>query len=132
MVEKRNKYLYSIELILLKFLPAFISLLYFIGTTLDLLGRDASILSFISGMSLLPLLFMYVSSYVFKFCGYHRMFLHYISLNMLFNCIDWYIGIPLTNKEYLIVFILVSLVFMFIILYLYLKSRNENINKQIT
>jgi hypothetical protein len=127
-VERRNKYLYQLELILLKFLPVLISILYFVGTILTLFNIDVSILSYISGMSILPLLFMYVSSYVFKFCEYHRMFLHYISFNLILNCIDWYIGIPLNNVEYLSIFLLVTCIFMFIILYFYLKSKNEKSN----
>jgi hypothetical protein len=124
-VEKRNKYLYKIELLLLKFLPVVISVLYFISTLLCLFNIDTSILSYISGMSVLPLLFMYVSSYVFKFCEYHRMFLHYILFNLVLNCIDWYIGIPLNNIEYVSIFVLITCVFLFIILYLYLKSKHE-------
>ena len=127
-MEKRNKTLYYIELSLLKLLPALIAILYFVGTLLDLFGIDTFLLSHISGMSVLPLLFLYVSSYVFKFCEYHRMFLHYITLNLVLNCIDWYIGIPLDNLEYMSLFLIVSCIFMFIILYLYLKSKNEKLN----
>jgi hypothetical protein len=45
---------------------------------MTIFGVDIPILASIAGMSLIPLIFMYISSYVFKFCEYHRMFLHYI------------------------------------------------------
>lgn len=98
---------------------------YFIGTLLSLLEIDVTILSYLSGMSLIPLLFMYLSSYVFQFCSYHRMFLHYILFNMIVNCIDWYIGIPLNNKEFMSIFLIITSLFLFAIIYLHQKSRRD-------
>lgn len=122
-MERKNKNLYLIEIALLKFLPIIISIIYFIGTLLFTFDINVYILTYLSGMSVLPLIFMYVSSYVFKFCEYHRMFLHYITFNLLLNCIDWYVGLPLTNKEYCSAFLLISCVFLFVILYLYFKFK---------
>jgi len=128
---ERNKTLYKVELLILKILPVILAGFYFIGTTLSLFDIDVTIITYLSGMSLIPLLFMYLSSYVFQFCEYHRMFLHYILFNIIANCIDWYIGIPLSNKEYFSVFLIITCIFLFVILYLYLKSRrDEKFNKR--
>lgn len=128
---ERNKTLYKVELLILKILPIILAGFYFIGTTLSLFEIDATIVTYLSGMSLIPLLFMYLSSYVFQFCEYHRMFLHYVLFNMVANCVDWYVGIPLDNKEYFSIFLIISCIFLFVILYLYLKSRRneKSINK---
>lgn len=126
MVERKtvvNKSLYKLEILLLKILPMLLAGFYFIGTILSLFGVNVALITYISGMSLLPLLFMYISSYVFNFCSYHRMFLHYVTFGMVLNCIDWYVGIPLDNRELLGVFLAISCIFLFVILYLYLKSR---------
>ena len=122
---ERNKTLYKVELLILKILPAILAGFYFIGTTLSLFDIDVTIITYLSGVSLIPLLFMYLSSYVFKFCEYHRMFLHYVLFNIIANCIDWYIGIPLNNKEYFSIFLIITCIFLFVILYLYLKSRRD-------
>ena len=122
---KRSKLLYKIEILSLKVLPMLLAVLYFIGTSLSLFGIEITWLSYISGVSLIPLLFMYLSSYVFNFCSYHRMFLHYISFNMIVNCIDWYIGIPISNRLYFAAFTAVTCIFLFVILYLYLKRKKK-------
>ena len=93
----RNKKLYKIELCLLKVLPMIIALFYLINTVTSYFNMDIPILSSIAGLSIIPLIFIYVSSYAFKFCEYHRMFLHYIVVNDVINIYDYYIGIPLDN-----------------------------------
>ena len=74
----RNKTLYKILLILLKYIPIIIGVGYILNTLLLLLGINLSFLSFFIGISLLPWLFLYISSFVFKFCSYHRAFLYYV------------------------------------------------------
>lgn len=77
----KSKNLYKVELYLLKIMPMVIALAYLVNTVSSYFGVDIPILASIAGMSLIPLIFMYISSYVFKFCEYHRMFLHYIAVN---------------------------------------------------
>lgn len=50
-----------------------IALAYLVNTVSSYFGVDIPILASIAGMSLIPLIFMYISSYVFKFCEYHIM-----------------------------------------------------------
>lgn len=88
-------------------------------------GVDIPILASIAGMSLIPLIFMYISSYVFKFCEYHRMFLHYIAVNDIINIYDWYIGISVTNRELFVLHMSITGISLFIILYLYVKSHKK-------
>lgn len=87
----KSKNLYKVELYLLKIMPMVIALAYLVNTVSSYFGVDIPILASIAGMSLIPLIFMYISSYVFKFCEYHRMFLHYIAVNDIINIYDWYI-----------------------------------------
>ena len=81
----KSKNLYKVELYLLKIMPMVIALAYLVNTVSSYFGVDIPILASIAGMSLIPLIFMYISSYVFKFCEYHRMFLHYIAVNDIIN-----------------------------------------------
>lgn len=125
-----NKNLYKLELLLLKFLPFVIALIYFINTLLSLFKIDLPILSYIVGISLLPIVFMYLSSYVFQFCEYHRLPLHYIVINIILCSIEYYVGIPMSVKGLMALHCCIFGICLFVILYLYLKSRrNEKFNR---
>lgn len=93
----RNKFLYKIFLIALKYIPVLITLSYIINTLLYWFGIDLSVLSNISGMSLLTWLFMYIATYVFRFCEYHRLLLYFILVNDGINIYDYYFTIPLED-----------------------------------
>lgn len=117
--ENLSKSLYRIELYLIKVIPMIIAGIYLMNTILSYFCIDLVILSIIGGMSLLPLLFLYISSYVFKFCAYHRMFLHYIVVNDCINYLDYYMENGLCEaRTFLLLQIIVAGVFMYIILYL--------------
>lgn len=121
--ENVSKYLYKIELYLIKIIPIIISVLYFINTILSCIGINLEIFSVLGGMSLLPLIFFYVSSYAFRFCSYHRMFLNYILTSETLAWIDYKYNIISTDKVYLTTtIILFSLT---IIIATYLKFRNN-------
>lgn len=94
-----------------------IALAYLVNTVSSYFGVDIPILASIARMSLIPLIFMYISSYVFKFCEYHRMFLHYIAVNDIINIYDWYIGISVTNRELFVLHMSITGISLFIILY---------------
>ena len=126
MEEKRlNKTLYLIEIKLLKFIPYLTALFYLLNTILSYFNVDCSIFSILAGHSLISILFMLLSSYVFKFCEYHRIPLYYMIITECINLYDWYIGIPIENKEILILHLIIAGITMFVILYLYLKSRSN-------
>jgi hypothetical protein len=121
----KSKNLYKVELYLLKIMPMVIALAYLVNTVSSYFGVDIPILASIAGMSLIPLIFMYISSYVFKFCEYRRMFLHYIAVNDIINIYDWYIGISVTNRELFVLHMSITGISLFIILYLYVKSHKK-------
>ena len=70
---RKNNNLYRVLLIILKYIPIVIALCYMLNTIFYI-----EPLSNIVGVSLLTWIFLYLSSVVFKFCFYHRMFLWYI------------------------------------------------------
>ena len=102
MVENlRSKLLYKIELRLLKIIPMILAFTALLNSILSYFNIDLYILSYIGGISIFTMIFLYLSSYVFKFCEYHRMFLHYVVVTWIINTIDYYIGIPINDLEYL-------------------------------
>ena len=130
MVENlKSKTLYKIELGLLKVIPMILALAALLNSILSYFGIDLYILSYIGGVSIFTMLFLYLSSYVFKFCEYHRMFLHYIVSTWIINIIDYYVGIPISDLEYLCLQMIIAGISLFIILYLYAKSNKKSTAK---
>ena len=126
MVENlKSKTLYKIELGLLKVIPMILALTALLNSILSYFGIDLYILSYIGGVSIFTMLFLYLSSYVFKFCEYHRMFLHYIVSTWIINTIDYYVGIPISDLEYLCLQMIIAGISLFIILYLYVRSHKK-------
>ena len=123
-----NKRLYKIELLLIKIIPYIIALCYIINTVLSYLSIEAEIFSMLCGISLLPLLFILMSSFVFGFCKYHRMMIYYVGISELLAWVDYYNGIPIpTNTYYILLFTLFGI---FIFLFTYYKIKNKW-NKQL-
>ena len=126
MVENlRSKLLYKIELRLLKIIPMILAFTALLNSILSYFNIDLYILSYIGGISIFTMIFLYLSSYVFKFCEYHRMFLHYIVVTWIINTIDYYIGIPINDLEYLCLQMVIAGISLFIILLLYYKTNKK-------
>lgn len=125
----RSKTLYKIEIGLLKIIPMLLAGVYLSNTILSyFLDIDLIILSYIGGISLLPLIFLYLSSYVFRFCIYHRVFLHYITINELILILDTHIGLPISDLEYFCLQMSIFGISLFLFLYLYVKSNKRSTN----
>ena len=125
----RSKTLYKIEIGLLKIIPMILAGIYLSNTILSyFLDIDLIILSYIGGISLLPLIFLYLSSYVFRFCIYHRVFLHYISINEIILILDTHIGLPVSDLEYFCLQMSIFGLSLFLFLYLYVKSNKGPTN----
>ena len=115
--------MYKMMLGLLKVIPMLLALSTILGTLFDFLGLDASAFSFIGGISFLPLLFLYLSSYVFRFCVYHRMFLHYIVANNILTYADYLFGIPISTIALFSVHLILIGIFLFLVLYFYRREK---------
>lgn len=123
--ESLNKALYKIQLYLLKVIPMVMAFICLLNTTLSYFDIDLPVLSYISSNSILTVVFFYISSYVFKFCEYHRMFIHYNTLMWVLNIYDMYIGVPISDRSIFSIYLIITGIFMFIILYLYVKSHRK-------
>lgn len=119
-----------ITLYTIKVIPMLLAAVTLLNTLLSYFDIDIPLLSYIGGVSLLPLLFLYLSSYAFKFCEYHRMFLHYVSVTWILNIVDYYIGIPVSNKNMFLLYMVITCLFLFLILYFHQKSIKDKRNKK--
>ncbi len=125
----RNKFLYKIQLYMLKVIPMVMAFNCLLNILLSYFNIDLPILSYIASNSILTIIYLYLSSYVFKFCEYHRMFMHYTTLMWIINIYDMYIGIPINDRDLLSIYLILTGITLFIILYLYVKSNKINTTK---
>ena len=128
-VEKSRRSEYKLLIIVLKFIPILTALCYMSSTIFNYFGYNIEPLSNIGGMSLLTWLFIYLASIVFNFCSYHRVFLWYIFIDDIFNIIDYYITIPISTDNILMLHNIFIGITLFIVLILYVKDNKVIIRK---
>ena len=108
-------------------LPFIIAALYILSTILDYIDICSTLVNYI--VYLMFFLFLYVSSYVFKFCEYHRMPIHYaLGINPI-NVYDVYVGIPVDNYSMFGIYSIFTGIAIFITVYLYVKSHKKPATK---
>ena len=123
MEEKQvNKTLYRLLLLAAKVIPMLLAFLHFINILFGYFNIDSTILTYLGGISFLPILFLYITSYALKFCAYHRMFIHYCVITNIINIYDEYVGIDIDNERYVMLLLILTIIMLFITLYLKLKQ----------
>lgn len=110
-------------LILLKYLFHIEALLYIIYTILGFFDIDAIILGYVSNVSLMSWIFMYLISIIFRYCYIHRLPLYYILINEVLTIIDYYIRIPVSDRQLLVIHLLLIALLIFGYSYYYIKHK---------
>lgn len=128
-VNSLSKILYKIQLYLLKVIPMVMAFICLLNTILSYFDIDVILLSYLGSCSILMIVYLYIASYVFRFCEYHRMFLHYIVVITGLNTYDYYVGIPVSDLHLLIIYQILTGLCLFIILFLYVKSHKKPTGK---
>jgi hypothetical protein len=121
-VNSRNRILYKLFLGFLKVIPMMMAGLFLLNIVLSYFDIDYSIISYLTGVGLIPWLFILVASYTLRFCEYHRMFLWYILLNNIICWIDNNYKLPVSDRGYVVLHFILAGVFLFVILYLHQKK----------
>ena len=103
-----------------------IAVLSLSDTLLSYVGYEGATISYIVG--LLVWLFLYLSSIVFKFCRWHRVFLYYILVEGIINWYDYTYIIPISLRP--MVAIQLSLAGIFILIGLYLYKHDKHPRKE--
>ena len=124
-----NKALYKIELYIIKIIPYILSVFYLSNTILSYFYIDIPLLSYIAGVSLLPLLFFYITSFVFKFCIYHRLPIYYIFINWTINVLDYYLDFTKYYETTVLISIITAGITTLLIVYLKFKEHERKFKK---
>ena len=114
--------LHKLTIEVLRIIPMLLALVSVLNSTLSYFGIDLVILSYIGCSSLLSISFIYLASYCFGFCSYHRMFLHYVVVNDLLSIYDYHIGIPISNIGLFLVHMMITGLTLYIVLYLHIRD----------
>lgn len=109
-------------ILFIKVIPMILAGFAFANTLFAYYEIDALWMHYVAGTSVLTLIFLYMASYVFKFCEYHRMFLHYIVVCNVIDTIDTHFGIPVGDAEFLMLHLFLAFISMVIVLILFLKK----------
>lgn len=116
--EKLSKKMVKNFVLATKVLPMIIAAIYFLNSTISFFYGNDIPLNYLGGVSLLPILYLYLASYTFKLCEYYRMYLHYIVVINIINIYDYYIGIPIDDISMYLLCVLLTTITMFIVIYL--------------
>lgn len=121
LVEKNVKH--KSFLVLLKYLFHIEALLYIIYTLLGFLDIDAIILGYFANVSIVTWIFMYLTSIIFRYCYVHRLPLYYILVNEILVITDYYVGFPISDRELLVIHLLLIWILIFGYSYYYIKYK---------
>lgn len=99
---------YKLTVLYTKYLTVLLAIVDIIHTSFSYFNIDAFSLTIFDGLSICTTVLLYLLSYTFSYCKYHRIPIHYMLVSNSLAIIDYYIGIPLTDKAlyclYLIIF----------------------------
>ena len=116
-VEERSSlsnYKHKLFLGFLKVLPMVMAGLYLTNTILSYFDIDWAIFSYLTGVGVIPWLFIMMTSYLFHFC---------IMVNNLLCWIDEEYGLPISDRGFFVLHIAVAGVFLFLVLYFHQKCK---------
>lgn len=120
-----NKTLYKVFLSIIKFIPNILALTKIITLLLSYLKVTSFAVTCIGGTSIIFILLLYGISYVFQFCGTHRLSLHYVAIITGLTIFDWYIGIPLNVEALYTLYAIITGAFMTSWIIIWYKNRKN-------
>lgn len=104
--------------IIVKYLPPFLALMYFVNSVLSLFNIYISCISHCCYCGFLPLFLIYMCCMVLKYCIQYKAYLGYIAINNIINWLDYEYGF---TEDVLIGWIIVLVAFFCLISYLMIK-----------
>lgn len=108
----------KVLILIVRYLPIFIAVMYFINSILSLYNIYFSTISFIASCGFAPLLLIYICCRVLKYCTQHKAYLLYIAINNIVNWLDYHFCF---TENIIIGWIIVLGLFFILISYLMLK-----------
>lgn len=120
-----NKNVYKIFISIIKFLPSLLAVLKILGLVLSYFKIHSFMITCVGGTSMVLLILLYLISFIFRFCGHHRIALHYVTLVTLLSIYDFYIVIPLDAKDLFKLYMLITGVFISLWIFVIYRNRKN-------
>ena len=117
-MEVVRKELHKLVLLCIKYIPILLFVCNGLNTVLSYFNIETEIITYLCGIGIVPLIFIYLLSYTFKFCIYHKLCLIYIFVNNVICYYDYSYIISIDTKLYLVLHLLIMLIFIILMLYL--------------
>lgn len=124
-IQMVGRLLYPFLLGMLRYIPALAATFHFVVIVLGARGMGNYALNYVSSLSFAPLVFVFLSSWVFGFPAYHRTFLLYILTAELTNAYYYYFGLPLSDDAFLTLHLFFFGLFIAIIFYQYARNHQK-------
>ena len=125
----------KIFLILIKFIPVIQLAGMLLNNTLycfDIIKVASYATDFIIGNSVITTFLLFVCSYLFNFCKWHRLIITANFINIMIANYDAIFGIPITSIQLLCIYYIIAVIFIFISRYIHIiQIKNEHKTKSI-
>lgn len=122
----KSKSLYKVFLLSLKCIPFVLALGNVLNTIFSYFCIELIFLTYMSSIGIIPMLFMYLAAYVFRFCIYHRIFLDYTSLSTCITIYDYYVGIPIVDAGMMTLQLALFFIAIVVALITHLKQKKHD------
>lgn len=118
----------NIFIFLIKFMPVIQMMGMLFSNTLYYFNINNSIIyliNYLVGNSIITTFVLFICSYLFGFCNWHRIILIANTINITITTIDGIYNIPVPFLELLILYYSISILFLFIALYYKFKCKHN-------
>ena len=122
----KNRALHKLTIATLKVLPMIMVAAYLLMLIGFYFDSKYIVIPHLLGTVGAPLAFLYITSYVFRFCAFHRLFIHYYAFVELLNVTDYYVRIPISDEAITILHDSVTIIFLISIVITYIIKYKKD------
>lgn len=122
----RSKYLYKLFLLIIKYTPCVLIINEILFSIFSYYLINTQILNILGCVSMINLIYLYIGSYVFKFCYLYRLCLHSIVLVNILAEIDTCVKIPISDLNILRIYLIILLIGLLSFIKFKIKDARHN------
>ena len=126
-MEEISKSLARLTRIIVKYIPFVIAIGYLLMAIFSCFGISCIWLPVLFRFSISSFVCLFAISILLKFCIWHRLPLYYAITIDIINTVDYYFVIPISSKMLLLIYLVISI--MFILIGMYLKEKRNIKNR---
>ena len=125
-MEEISKSLARLTKIIVKYIPFVIAIGYLLMAIFSCFGISCIWLPVLFRFSMSSFVCLFAISILLKFCIWHRLPLYYAITIDIINTVDYYFVIPISSKMLLLIYLVISIIFILVGMYLKEKLNVKN------